>query len=105
MQIKTSKLYRIASSIGSFLVGVGALFIIKLALMLPLNLSANERNFTLIQSIGGLLFILSIYLAFKWTKRINAVTEVKRRRIYKMTVLFFGFLCMVISNVILIAAK
>lgn len=105
MQIKTSKLYNLISSIGSFFVGVGALFIIKLALMLPLNLAINERNFELMQSIGALLFILAIYLAFKWTKRINAIAEVKRRRIYKMTVLFFGFLCMAISNVVLLAAK
>lgn len=105
MKIKTSKFYNIISAIGSFLVGVGALFIIKLALMFPLNLLANERNLELMQGIGALLFLLAIYLAFKWTKRINAIAEAKRRRIYKMAMLVIGFLCMAISNVLLIAAR
>lgn len=105
MKTKGSKLYTIISAIGSFLVGLGALFIIKLALMFPLNLLTNERNLELMQGIGALLFLLAIYLAFKWTKRINAIAEAKRRRIYKIAMLIIGFLCMAISNILLIVAK
>lgn len=105
METKINKLYKFISAIGSFFVGVGALFIIKLALMLPLNLFTNERNLELMQGIGALLFLFAIYLAVKWTKRINAIAEEKRRRIYKATMLVVGFLCMAISNVFLIMAK
>ena len=85
-------------AVRSFFVGLAAFFVIKLAFMLPLNLMATPKNVELIKGIGALLFLFSIYLAVKFTKKLNMGGTAQSRRNKRALTIISGLIAMMVSN-------
>ena len=97
---KAGILVRIGCGFTSFLVGLAAFFVLKLIFMVFVNLLAfamleNKINFELV-NFGFIL--LSIYGAFKYTKKLNKSGTKKSRIKKRILTMFFGFISMIIST-------
>ena len=89
----------------SFVVGLAAFFVIKALFMLPLNLMATERNIDLIKGLGALLFLVSVFLAVRYTKKLNRSGTPKGRLVKRILTLIAGFVAMALSNAALLLAQ
>lgn len=84
----------------SLFVGLSAFSIFKLIFMIPLNLIATPENVDSMQSFSSILIILAIYLAVKYTKKLN-ITGTRKSRINKRVVtIIAGVISMVIATVV-----
>ena len=60
---------------------------------------ATPDNAQAMQGLGSILVILSIYLAVKYTKNLNANGTTKSRNIKRVITVVIGFVCLIISTV------
>ena len=84
----------------SFFVGLSAFFVFKLLFMIPLNLMATPENLDSIKGIGALLLFLSIYIAVKYTKKLNKSGTKKSRIKKRVATIIAGFISMIITTFI-----
>lgn len=89
----------------SFIVGLSAFSVIKLVFMLPINFMATPENAELMKSVGAILLILAIYLAVKFTKKLNRSGTRKSRNIKRIITIVLGIACMIITTVFFAVAK
>lgn len=89
----------------SFVVGLSAFSIIKLAFMLPINFMATPESAELMEGVGAISLILAIYLAVKFTKNLNRTGTRKSRNIKRIITVVLGVVCMIIATVFLEVAK
>jgi hypothetical protein len=82
-------------------VGLSAFSIIKLIFMIPINFMATPDNAKTMQGLSSLLIIFSIYLAVKYTKKLNANGTKKSRNIKRIVTVVIGFICLMLSTVFL----
>lgn len=91
---------RVGYGVVSLFVGLSAFSIFKLIYMIPLNLIATPENVESMQSFSSILIILAIYLAVKYTKKLN-ITGTRKSRINKRVVtIIAGVISMVIATVV-----
>jgi hypothetical protein len=69
--------------------------------MIPINFMATPDNAKTMQGLSSLLIIFSIYLAVKYTKKLNANGTKKSRNIKKIVTVVIGFICLMLSTVFL----
>ena len=81
--------------------GLSAFSIIKLIFMIPINFMATPDNAKTMQGLSSLLIIFSIYLAVKYTKKLNANGIKKSRNIKRIVTVVIGFICLMLSTVFL----
>lgn len=81
--------------------GLSAFSIIKLIFMIPINFMATPDNAKTMQGLSSLLIIFSIYLAVKYTKKLNANGTKKSRNIKRIVTVVIGFICLMLSTVFL----
>ena len=62
---------------------------------------ATPDNAKTMQGLSSLLIIFSIYLAVKYTKKLNANGTKKSRNIKKIVTVVIGFICLMLSTVFL----
>ncbi|MFM4733612.1 hypothetical protein [Aeromonas salmonicida] len=98
---KENFLVRFGKGFISFIVGLSAFSVIKLIFMIPINFMATPDNAQAMQGLGSILVILSIYLAVKYTKNLNANGTTKSRNIKRVITVVIGFVCLMISTVFL----
>jgi hypothetical protein len=80
---------------------LSAFSIIKLIFMIPINFMATPDNAKTMQGLSSLLIIFSIYLAVKYTKKLNANGTKKSRNIKRIVTVVIGFICLMLSTVFL----
>ena len=97
--------FRFGSGVISFVVGLSAFFIIKLAFMISLNLLITKDNVEKMEGVGALLIIFSIYLAVKYTKNLNKNKSKKTRIVKRVITIVIGFICMVITTTVITMSK
>jgi len=91
---------RVGYGVVSLFVGLSAFSIFKLIFMIPLNLIVTPENVDSMQSFSSILIILAIYLAVKYTKKLN-ITGTRKSRINKRVVtIIAGVISMVIATVV-----
>lgn len=90
---------RFGYSIVSFFVGLSVFFVFKLLFMIPLNLIATPENLDVIRGISALLLFLAIYLAVKYTKKLNNNGTRKSRIKKRVITLIAGFISMIVSTI------
>jgi hypothetical protein len=105
VEIKTGFLIKLGNGFVFFIVWLSAFFVIKLAFMVPLNLLMPEKFSLLIGSIGTLFFLLSIYLAYGYTEKLNASGTRRGRNIQRALTIVTGLFCMVISTTLIALSK
>lgn len=98
---KENFLIRFGKVCVSFIVGVSAFSIIKLIFMIPMNLITTPDNAQEMEVSGLALIIFSIFLAVKYTKKLNANGTTKSRNIKRIVTVVIGFVCLMISTVFL----
>ena len=81
--------------------GLSAFSIIKLIFMIPINFMATPDNAKTMQGLSSLLIIFSIYLAVKYTKKLNANGTKKSKNIKRIVTVVIGFICLMLSTVFL----
>ncbi|MEX6161788.1 hypothetical protein AB6G16_09030 [Proteus mirabilis] len=64
----------------SFIVGLSAFFILRLIILITLNLIATSNNVATIQTIGGIMVVLSIGIAAIYTKILNSSGTLESRK-------------------------
>jgi hypothetical protein len=69
--------------------------------MIPINFMATPDNAKTMQGLSSLLIIFSIYLAVKYTKKLNANGTKKSRNIKRIVTVVIGFICLMLSTVFL----
>ena len=62
---------------------------------------ATPDNAKTMQGLSSLLIIFSIYLAVKYTKKLNANGIKKSRNIKRIVTVVIGFICLMLSTVFL----
>jgi len=62
---------------------------------------ATPDNAKTMQGLSSLLIIFSIYLAVKYTKKLNANGTKKSRNIKRIVTVVIGFICLMLSTVFL----
>ena len=101
--------FRFGMGIVSFIVGLSAFFIFKLVFMIPLNLVAmqttDESSYDLFKSIGAILVVLAIYLAVKYTKKLNSNGTRKSRNIKRAITIVAGLISMLLTTVFSVFAN
>lgn len=105
IKTETGFFVRLANGFVSIVVGLSAFFVIKSAFMIPLNLLLLTNLAPILEAIGVLFFLLSIYLAYQYTKKINSSGTRKSRNIKRAITIFAGVICAVFSTLILVFAK
>lgn len=103
LQDKTNDniIIRFGNGLISFIVGLSAFSIIKLIFMVPVNLMTTTENIETMKGVGGLLLILAIYLAVKFTKSLNSGGTKKSRNIKRIITIVAGIISMVLATVII----
>ena len=92
---------RVARWITSAIVGISSFFVIKLLFMAPINIMMTPESADLLNGIGALLVLFSIYLATRLTKHINSIGPKKSRVIWRVATIILGFFAMLLSNILL----
>lgn len=92
---------RFVIGLASFIVGLSAFYFFKLILMIPLNLAITPENMPVMEGAGVLLVILAIYLAVKYTKKLNASGTRMSRNIMRTITIVLGVASALISTAIL----
>lgn len=88
-------LIRFGNGAISFIVGLFALFVINVTFMTPIRLVTTQSNAGTFQIIQFILFWIAVYLAFKYTKHLNANGTRKSRNIKRTITVLLGFVCVV----------
>lgn len=102
---KANVAVRFFHALMSFVVGLAAFFVFKALFMVPVNLMTTEKNIDLMQGLGAILFLVSIYLAIRYTKKLNAAGTPKTRLVKRIATLIVGFIAMALSNVALLLGQ
>jgi len=104
-QSKDNILIRFGYGVISFIVGLSAFYVIKLIFMIPINLMSTPENIDTMKGIGGLLLILAIYLAVKYTKKLNRSGTRKSRNIKRIVTIILGVICMFSTTMFFVMTK
>ncbi|WP_163826713.1 hypothetical protein [Proteus vulgaris] len=85
----------------SFIVGLSAFFILRLIILITLNLIATSNNVATMQTIGGIMVVLSIGIAAIYTKILNSSGTLESRKRKKIITVIVGGISLYISTVLL----
>lgn len=100
-QSNDSILIRFGNGVISFIVGLSAFYVIKLIFMIPINMMATPESIDLMKGVGAWLTILAIYLAVKYTKKLNRSGARKTRNIKRIVTIVFGAISMFVTTMFL----
>lgn len=104
---KDSFLIRLANGCVSFVVGLCAFSILKLAFSIPLSVTANmiatTENIQTFEGIGVVLLLVSVYFAVKYTKHLNRSGTRKSRNIKRIITIILGVTSLFLATVLHIA--
>jgi len=89
----------------SFIVGLSAFSIMKLLFILPINFIVTLENKGLMESVSAILIIVAIYLAVKFTKKLNRTGTRKSRNIKRIITVVIGIPCMLITTFLLAVSE